>query len=286
MALAAPWFGWSIAHGRDLAHVPLNILTSLPLNEKGIVLGANVVRLFGSIWSLVTGLDGPWPAGLTAALLIWCLWRRRQTMPDLFLVLYAAATLCTLGPPSTFLIPVFPLVLWLFWRVVREIRPREAVAAALILLGLAIAYTDFTRFRHLGRGSLPVSSAEVTPWRDILRLSGWLKENMAPDSVVAANLAPALYLQTGRKATRGFDADPYRIGYQPGGRAVTPDVLTGSILRESVGWVVITPDRDQPEAAAWHRSAEALVRGGLLEPVATPELGEGIRVFRVVSAIR
>ena len=57
---------------------------------------------------------------------------------------------------------------------------------------------------------------------------------------------------------------------------MTPDQLRGSVLRDHVGFIVLTPDREIPESASFHASVAALERGGLLEPVVVPGVVCGV----------
>ena len=101
-------------------------------------------------------------------------------------------------------------------------------------------------------------------------LFGYIREHTPPDAVILANLDPVFYLNTGRKAIRGFFPDGYKLYYVPSNSVITPDQLEGEIRRNGVGYVALTPDRDFAEAPAYHRAVEALERGGMLEPARHP----------------
>ena len=64
---------------------------------------------------------------------------------------------------------------------------------------------------------------------------------------------------------------------------ITPDQLAAEIMRNGVGYVALTPDRDFAEAPAFHKAVEALARGGMLEPVDIPGAGPDYRLLRTVS---
>jgi hypothetical protein len=51
-----------------------------------------------------------------------------------------------------------------------------------------------------------------------------------------------------------------------------------------VRYVALTPDAGFPESAAYHRSVEALERGGVIEPVSVSGLSAEYRLFRVTGA--
>ena len=54
-----------------------------------------------------------------------------------------------------------------------------------------------------------------------------------------------------------------------------------AVRRDRVSYVVLTPDRDLPESASFHRAVAALERGGVVEPVDVPGVTEDYRVLRV-----
>jgi hypothetical protein len=63
--------------------------------------------------------------------------------------------------------------------------------------------------------------------------------------------------------------------------AVTPDQLAGVIIRSRVNYVVLTPDRGYAESPSFHKSVEALERGGVLDPVITPGITQDYRLLEV-----
>jgi hypothetical protein len=112
-------------------------------------------------------------------------------------------------------------------------------------------------------------------------LFAWIRQNTPSDALIAANLDPLFYLNTGRKAIRGFVPDGYKTLYQSGGQTVTPDQLSSTLRRNGVNYVALTPDRDFGESVAFHKSVEALERGGILEPVPVPGLSPEYRLLRM-----
>jgi hypothetical protein len=90
------------------------------------------------------------------------------------------------------------------------------------------------------------------------------------------------YLYTGRKAVRGFSPNGYQIFYAPKQTLVTPDQLLDSIRGQGVGYVVVSPDRDYPETSLFHKTVDALERGGVLEPVPIDGLDADYKLLRVV----
>lgn len=130
MLMVAPWFGWSLAHvphgqGSD-NYLSSNILTSLPANEKFIVLTRNLYMLLASPTSLLTGIESVYAVAGIVLAFAWCLYFRRRLLPDLFVGLYCLMLLCVAWPPERFVAPVLPLMLWMLWRVVSHIRSGSA----------------------------------------------------------------------------------------------------------------------------------------------------------------
>ena len=106
----------------------------LAANEKLQVLGANILMLLASPFTLLTGIGSMYAVIATLALLVWSLIKRRQLMPDLFVALYCLMLLSWAGPPHRFVAPIFPLVLWMLWRVYQHVRIQEALAACILII--------------------------------------------------------------------------------------------------------------------------------------------------------
>ena len=290
IVIMAPWLGWALAHASNhpyysgASYASTSILTSLHPNEKLTVLALNSLYLIGTPFTLLTGFGNIYGAFITLALCIWALIRRRQLIPDLFLGLYCAMLLCWAGPPQRFVIPLFPLVLWILWRAFQNVRRRELLAACLIV-ALAVPITvDLTRIANTRRlGEFAASTLEPNDWFRMQLLFAYLRDHTAPDAVIMANLDPVFYLNTGRKAIRGFFPDGYKFYYAPSNSAITPDQLAKEIMRNNVGYIALTPDRGFAEAPVLRRAVEALERGGMLQPVVVPGAGSDYRLLRTSS---
>jgi len=272
MLIAAPWFGWSLSHG--LHGVVSNIIAGLPASDKLRVLGRNLVLLLASPFSLLTGFENLFAVVGTVLILIWSLYARRQLVPDLFIALYCLALLFRTCPPERALAPILPLILWIVWRVFRLIRIREAAAAAVFVAALLPLWADVRRVR----------APEVPDNRDEMqKLFGFIRANTSRDSILLANMDPVFYLNTGRKAVRGFAPSGFTLFYAQRQSAVTPDQLSSAITRSRVNYVVLTPDRGLPESPSFHKSVQALERGGVLEPVGIPGLAADYRLLHVTG---
>ena len=290
MLFVAPWLGWSFANASDhpyysaASYKATSILTSLAASEKLAVLGSNILFLFSSPFLLLSGVGSLYAVIATMLLFAWCLYRRRQMMPDVFVGLYCLMLLCWAGPPQRFVAPILPLVLWLLWRVFRHAKIQEAVAAAVLIVAAVPVCVDIARLQETLRyGQFPSSGKQPSDWHQLQLMFRYIRDNTAPDSVILANLDPMFYLNTGRKAVRGFFPDGYKLYYAPSNSVITPDRLGKEIMANGVTYVALTPDRDFAESPAYHRAVEALARGGVLEPVGVAGLSAEYRLLRTRS---
>jgi hypothetical protein len=286
MIITAPWFGWSLAHAthdRDhSSYAASNVLTGLAANEKLVVLGRNLLLLLASPFSLLTGLTNIFSVIGTVVILVWCFYVRRQLVPDLFVALYCLALLCLISPPERAVAPILPLIIWIVWRVCRLLRVREALAALVLIAAVFPLCIDAARiFEALPNGEFAVDGAPTDNWKEMNTLFGFIRANTASESVLLANPDGAFFLNTGRKAVRGFAPNGFDLFYAARLSAATPDQLSNAIVRERVGYVVLTPDVGLAESASFHKSVEALERGGIIEPISVPGAARGYRLFKV-----
>jgi hypothetical protein len=289
-AIVAPWLGWSLAHAShdayysSASYAATSILTSLNANEKLTVVAMNALFLLGSPFTAISGVGSIYAAAVTLGLYLWALIRRRQLIPDLFLILYCAMLLCWAGPPQRFLVPLLPLVLWIPWRAFQNVKHRELLAATLIVLFLIPVWVDSERLRDAWRfGEFSQIPRPPNDWHKMQILFDYIRTKTPADAVIMANLDPVFYLNTGRKAVRGFFPDGYKLYYVSSNSVITPDQLASEIMRNGVSYVALTPDRDFAEAPAFHRAVEALARSGMLEPVDVPGANSDYRLLRTAS---
>lgn len=291
MVMVAPWFGWSLAHvthGRlsnwaGSSAAASNILTGLEASEKLVVLGRNLLQLIASPVSLLTGLNNTTLMVGTVAVLLWCFFMRRQLLPDLFVAFYCLALLCRISPPERFVAPVLPMILWIVWRVLRWMKSREALAAMLVIVLAIPLWADFSRVpAALRSGVFQIAGEPVDDWKEMEKVFGSIRANTAADAVLLTNLDRTFYLNTGRKAIRGFEPDGFEMYYGPRQSPVSPDQLSKAILEQRAAYVALTPDRGLAESASYHRSVEALERGGVVEPVSVPGAARDYQLFKVI----
>lgn len=288
MAIVAPWFGWALAHTTQDAYYGVgnyaasNIITGLRASEKLAVLTRNLILLLASPFSLLTGITNLFSVVGTMVVFGVCFYVRRQLVPDLFVALYCLMLLCWTWPPERFVAPLLPLLLWIVWRAVRLFPIREAVVAAAVVAALLSLWTDGTRLSITRQdGYFPPGGQVSDNWYEMRKLFTYIRANLPQDAILLANLDPLFFLNTGRKAVRGFAPDGYSLFYAQRQEGVTPDQLSAAIVENQVNYVVLTPDRDFAESTSFHRSVAALERGGVLEPVETQGLPADYRLLRV-----
>ncbi len=282
MVMVAPWFGFALAHPGN-GWEASNIFTALPASDKMVVLGRNAVSLLSSPFTMLTGLTNVIAVVATVIVFLWSLIVRRRLLPDLFVFLYALLLLCRIAPPERLVAAILPLVLWMVWRVLRTTRRREALAAILVIGCLVPLWADAMRLpAAIANGYFEVNGPAADDWKQMRNLFAFMRADTPPDSVLVANDDDIFQLYTGRRAIRGFSPDPFDLFYAARPLIVTPDLLSGAITQEQADYVVLIPDRGLPESAAFHRSVEALERGGVVEPVSVPGESRDYQLFKVV----
>jgi hypothetical protein len=285
MVMVAPWFGWSLAHmTHDSPRIASDIFTGLAANEKLIVLSRNLLSLLAGPFSLLTGLRNVFSIVGTIVILLWCVFVRRQLVPDLFVALYCMILLCWISPPERFVAPILPLIFWIVWRVFRLMEAREAQAAlVLIAIGLPLWADAIRLLPARSNGAFAIEGPPADDWNRMRTLFDFIRANTPPDTVLLANMDGAFFLNTGRKTVRGFAPNGFDLFYAARQSSITPDRLSNAILMSHVTYVVLTPDRGLAESEAFHKSVEALERGDVVDPVPIPGLPRDYSLFKVAS---
>jgi hypothetical protein len=206
-------------------------------------------------------------------------------LPDLFVALYGLSLLIPVWPPERKSAAMLPLVLWIVWRAVRQVKYGEFIAAlVLILAGIAV-WGDSSRLVIAAKsGVFPEGDEAPVEWSQMRNLFGVVKAKTSPGSVLLANMDGAFAVNTDRATVRGFTEDGYTLFYTDLKSTVTPDQISRAIARDQVNYVLLTPDHGEAEAASFHRSVEALERGGVLRPVEVTGLAPDYRLLHVESA--
>lgn len=305
MAVCAPWFWWvklqpapaTDAYYSAANYASWNVFShTFDLHQKMAIVFLNALYALRSPLT-VAGTRLPWLVEVLAslALLMAALrWVRRMTVVEIFLGVYLAMTLAWAWPPDRFLVVVYPLMLCLAWRIWRAAIERFAGQAHLLrragwtLAGLTLAsglwtlnaWTQATLDPAKGKGMVLQD-----PWAETSAQLTWIREQTPAGAVVLANLDPVFYLYTGRKAVRGFQADPYQLFYMTAKDAEplgTVDEFRETIRREKVEYLVRAPNHAFAEGPALDRLITELARR---EPDAVRLVAQGndarYQIYRV-----
>jgi len=305
LAVCAPWLWWLLtqhppdtdAYYSAANYGSWNVLSNhFPLTHKITIVLVNALLLLRSPFS-IAGMRWPgWPeilAGLTF-LAAGLRWIRRWNVADIFLSIYVAMMLAWAWPPDRFVVVVYPLILYLAWRVWRAVCERfpekaaVARAAGITILTVVLAQSLWNLAgaarATLRIGAVPVMGSQDS-WSDTSRQLNWIRDQTPPGAIVLANLDPLFYLYTGRKAVRGFQDDPYGIFYvpEPGGRPLGSLAnFRMSIGKDRVTYIVRAPNSAFGQAPYLDRLILELVRS---EPEAIRLVAQGedarFQIYRV-----
>lgn len=293
LAVCGPWLWWvSTQHPPDTDayysaanYGAWNVLSkTFPMDRKIVIVCENALLLLRAPL-LLTGVRWGGSAGILATLAFLVLgarWLRRWTVVDIFLGIYVAMMLAWAWPPDRFVVVVYPLILclgWRMWRGIMEQFPRKAAVARVVggvALTAVLAQSAWS-LADSGRATMRVGVVlgQEDAWRDTSQQLDWIRDNTPADSVILANLDPVFYLYTGRKAVRGFQADPYRLFYMPesGGQPLgTAADLRRTIQKERITYIIRAPNNTFAEAPYLDRLIMELVRS---EPDAIRLVAQG-----------
>jgi hypothetical protein len=305
-AVVTPWIAWTTLAGSSgpdgyytaANYWSWNLVTGFSLAEAAIVAGRNLFFFFFLTPGYLFGFFG-WQStllllalglltltGLAARL------RRGPNVLDLFLLVYAVMVLLWPWPPTRFFAPLYPLILlyaWsgveTVWRILQGGAPPGALLRRLIAgtaLILAVAMLGASSLAVTRTGMIAPTPVCHDDWREFERLFAWVEARTSKDAVLAANLDPALFLYTGRKALRPFEADPAELYYsrkadrEPLG---PPAELARRLRAAGADYLVTTPGTCFGETAFLNRQVDALLDhgGGTLREVA--RLSAATRVY-------
>jgi hypothetical protein len=275
--LVSPWLVWQAAHSGDNAqsfayysssnYQDWNIVFGFTAGQKVTIFLSNLSRLLVSpipllgymtpnanaLFFLLT-IDGLILIGFVGDVL------KGGVRPlHLFAVFYCGIILLWASPSARFMVPVLPFLLFFAYKgmviVLRQIAMRQAVSPAVagVVVALLLLGEGYTLARVAGNaaanGLVSLNVAEPGRWKDLNALLGWIRNNTSPNSVLQAKLDPAIYLYTGRKAIRGYTADPFELSYAanpylPLGK---PSDFGWQLVHHRVNYVVRTPSHMSSE---------------------------------------
>ncbi len=84
---------------------------------------------------------------------------------------------------------------------------------------------------------------------EMQKLFAFIRADTPQDSILLANQDGVFYLNTGRKAIRGFAPDGFDLYYAARQSAITPDRLSNAIRESQVSYVAADPRRRLPRIA-------------------------------------
>ena len=200
-----------------------------------------------------------------------------------------AMNLIWVWPPTRFLVPIVPLVLWQASVVLRG-APRVIVA------GCVTSLCVFGAWRTLEVVAKAQSVGAVWPrangaedWRQLSPLLEWVKRETPSSAVLTGNLDPAYFLFTERLSVRAFTEDPYRLFYAAPDGARRPlgtlEDFRRRLLQARVDYCIWSPAPGFGEAPHFRRLLDGLAEAypGSLSVVAGEELS-GYVVYRIDRA--
>ena len=263
--VALPWLVWTAAlGGREVGdyysamnYASWNVVTNFAWAEKLTVLGHNLL-LFLLTPGYLFGLFDPQTIPLM--LVIGCLVligvasrpKAGRGLPEIFFGLYLLATAIWPWPPIRFLAPLYPLILLFAWRGIVTISrlprgegtrllvlQRVTAGFAVILAATSLAVAGTSVF---GNGIVAPTARCQDDWAEFEQVIGWVESNTSADAILASNLDPLLFLYTGRKAVRPFEANPVELYYarDPEGEALGPPAALARRLGDSGAQFLIT----------------------------------------------
>jgi len=252
--LCSPWLLWIAVHREASAvdgyssvasYQSWNVIGGFTWIQKLHIVGLNLLTALAapaSLAGLPTGALLLLPAVIVGVAILIGTWREGRQCLTVFLAAYVGVTLLWAWAPLRLLVPVLPLFYWFGYRVIAK-HPRVLMAASVLLMAASIGGVMKPVRQALALGDAQPGLSEQDSWARMQSLLEWVKQNTPGDAVLAGNLDPLYYLYTGRKAVRGFQADPYPLIYSP---APEPIGSRGQILSQlesqSVRYWVLTPN--------------------------------------------
>ena len=105
------------------------------------------------------------------------------------------------------------------------------------------------------------TDSEELNWKEMSSLFHWIRNNTPIDSVVLGNLDPTIYLYTGRKAVRGFVADPYLLYYsdKSDDSLGSESELMGVLISQKVNYIIRNPDENFKEVPIFNRMLDRML---------------------------
>jgi hypothetical protein len=264
--MCAPWLLWQAAHPGPLDFVQsyysqlnygpgANVFQGFTLPQALTIARLNAMHIYVSL-STVAGFPFV-PAMFVISLPLWIfilIGAVRGGSPGwmpmrLWVLFYSGLLVCWAYPPYRFIVPIFPVLLMFGYEGFRLTLGKGLKVPAVRIGGMGLVLLSFACLvRQISTDSLATirtgTAAAGDDWRATGEIMDWIRDNTAPDAVIAADLDPTIYLYTGRKAIRFFSR-PY-WSYYADSEASAPVTLSqfeGHLRDNKVNYIVMTPMR-------------------------------------------
>lgn len=249
--LCSPWLLW-VAVNRHAAAVDgyaslanyqsWNVLIGFTAVQKLHIVAMNALAALAapaSLAGLPTASIYVLPAVLTGVVIIAGMRLAGAQTLTIFVCAYATVTVLWAWAPSRLLVPVLPLLYWFGYLRIAPYR-RISLATAVLLLVTAVVSVTKPARQALALGDAQPGLSDGDDWYRMHSLMRWVKHNTPEQAVLAGNLDAFYYLSTGRKAVRGFQADPYPLIYSPTAEPIgtLPQILSQLQSQRASYWIL------------------------------------------------
>ncbi|MCW5963324.1 MAG: hypothetical protein KIT83_04735 [Bryobacterales bacterium] len=199
---------------------------------------------------------------------------RQRSLLSCFVLTYVGIAICWVWPPYRFLAVILPVLLWIALQVLPAkilTSGARGVAFGIVLLSVPMLTESYRSAYHASQhGVFSFGMVEAEPWSDVQNVTEWVRNNTPPSCLIVANLDPLYHLYTGRKALRGFEANPFGLFYAS--PLATPPTgirwQTDLVAPENQPLVVVrSPDPNFAESPHVDAEIEARIRSGQLHLV-------------------
>jgi hypothetical protein len=285
-AIAAPWIWWVVSQPHTAAvadayysrenYQGWNILTNFTFPQKIEILLSNFALVLFTP-GILAGIPPKGALALPALAVgvasLMGLWKQRFSLQAVLLVVYGTIVCAWAWLPSRFVVPFLPLLLWFAVDALAgRARMRRWAMAAVTAASIGSLSYGLLETLRLGYPTPPMPVAKGDEWGRLEALLRKTQETTQPEAVLAGNLDPLYYLYTGRKAVRGFAAEPYRLFYSreaPADPLGSPDRFVKGLQSVGVTHWLDSPNSTFAEGAPLRRLLEGAKQSypGWLEPV-------------------
>lgn len=309
--ICGPWVLWQTAHPgpSDLVQsyysklnygAGANVFSGFTLSQALSIARLNAVHIYLSLWMAAGFPFVPVMFVLSLPLWIFVLAGAIQgggagwMAIRIWVLLYVGLLICYAYPPYRYVVPIFPVLLMFGYEGFRitlgkglNVRGVRVAAMGLVLISLAYLGWQIAANSRLTirTGTASVIGDNREDWKAARETMNWVRDNTPPDSVIAADADPAIYLYTGRKAIRVFTL-PYWEYYaddEPNALA-SLDRFEAHLRDNRINYIVMTPARMSIESQYFHWLVRAATQSNPQEFRLVHQLPEtGFQVYAVAG---